>query len=181
MIEHILKTQLHEELATSESTSVFVTDGPSNIVEVMNRKMPTTIFRRIYPSTDVTSRHRFCNSIFGDTENCGKFLIELRDETVLTAIGISHYVSLDTEKLEIYDPMSVEGAIVTQRSSDGYCLLLETLQLHHTVKVFTVWKLLQKSKRVNCSMASMDTTEFEVPNKKKRKGKKQNKCYVPKK
>jgi len=92
---------------------------------------------------------------------------------VQTAIGISHYVSLDTEKLEIYDPMSVEGAIVTQRTSDGNCLLLETLQLHHTVKVFTVWKLFPKTKRVNCSMASMDKIDVEVPKKKKRKGKKQ--------
>jgi hypothetical protein len=39
----------------------------------------------------------------------GKFLIELRDENVMSAIGISHYVSLDTEKLEIYDPSNVKG------------------------------------------------------------------------
>ena len=77
--------------------------------------------------------------------------------------------------------MSVEGEIVTQRSSDGCCLLLETLQLHHTVKVFTVWKLFQKPKRVHCSMLSTDTTDVEVSKKKKRRGKKQHKCYVPKK
>ena len=84
--------------------------------------------RQIYPNTDVTSLQRFSNAIFGDRDNCGKLLIEQRDEIVQSAIGISHYVSLDTEQLENYDPMSVEGAIVTQRSSDGFCLLLETLQ-----------------------------------------------------
>ena len=99
VIEHIMKTQLHDELTISESRSVFVTDGTCNIVDVMNSRMPTTFFRRIYPSIDVTSRHRFSNSVFGDTENSGKFLMELRDEIVQTAIGISHYVSFDTEKL----------------------------------------------------------------------------------
>jgi hypothetical protein len=34
VIEHILKTQLHEELTISESTSVFVTDGTYKIVDV---------------------------------------------------------------------------------------------------------------------------------------------------
>ena len=97
--------------------------------------MSTTYLRQIYPSTDVTSLQGFHNAIFGDRENCGKFLIELRDEIVQTAIGISHYVSLDTEKLEIYDTMSVEGAIVTQRTSDGNCLLLETLQLHQELSI----------------------------------------------
>ena len=77
--------------------------------------------------------------------------------------------------------MSVEGAIVTQRSRDGSCLLLETLQLHHTVKVSHVWKLFQKSKRVNCSMLSTDTTEVEVSKKKKRRGNKRNKFYLKKK
>ena len=86
-----------------------------------------------------------------------------------------------TRELEIYDPMSVEGAIVTQRSRDGSCLLLETLQLHHTVKVFHVWKLFQKSKRVNCSMVSMVTTDVEILKKKKRKGKKRHISYVAKK
>jgi hypothetical protein len=77
--------------------------------------------------------------------------------------------------------VSVEGAIVAKRSIDGFCLLLETLQLHHTVKVYHVWKLFQKSKRVNCSMQSTDKTDIEVPKKKKRRGKRQHKCYVPKK
>ena len=104
-----------------------------------------------------------------------------RDEVVQSAIGISHFVSLDTEKLEIYDPMSAEGAIVTQRSSDGNCLFLETLQLNHSVKVFHIWKLFQKPKRVNCSMLSMEEIDVKVPKKKKRKGQKQQKCYVPKK
>ena len=36
----------------------------------------------INKSTDVTCLHGFSNAIFGDRENCGKFLIELRDEIV---------------------------------------------------------------------------------------------------
>ena len=176
-----MKTQLHEELTISESTSIFVTDGTYKIVDAINRKMSSTFLRQVYPSTDATCLHGFTNAMFGDAEFCGRFLIELRDEIVQSAIGISHFVSLDTEKLEIYDPMSVGCAIVTQRCSDGNCLLLETLQLNHTVKVFTVWKLFPKTKRVNCSMLSTDTTVVEVPKNKKRKGKKLHISYVVKK
>jgi hypothetical protein len=92
----------------------------------------------ITKSTDVTCLHGFSNAIFGDRENCGKFLIELRDEVVQSAIGISHFISLDTDKLEIYDPMSTEGAIVTQRSSrddKDMCLFLEYLK----VLIMSVW------------------------------------------
>jgi hypothetical protein len=77
--------------------------------------------------------------------------------------------------------MSAEGAIVTQRSSDGNCLFLETLQLNDSVKVFHIWKLSQKPKRVNCSMLSMEEIDVKVPKKKKRKGKKRHISYAPKK
>jgi hypothetical protein len=73
--------------------------------------------------------------------------------------------------------MSVGGAIVTQRCSDGNCLLLETLQLHHTVKVYHVWKLFQKTKRPMKSTQATEELDVNVPKKKKRKGKKQNKCF----
>ena len=176
----LLKTQFHEKLAINESSSVFVTDGTYNIVDVMNRKMSSTILRQIYPSTDLTSFQGFSNVIFGDRDHCGKFLIELRDEIVQSAIGISHYVSMDTEKLEIYDPMSKNGAIVTQRSIDGNCLFLETLQLKQSVKVFTVWKLFQKSKRLSSSTLSTEEIDGVVVKKKKRTGKKQHKLYEKK-
>ena len=177
----LLKTQFHEKLAINESSSVFVTDGTYNIVDVMNRKMSSTILRQIYPSADLTSIQGFSNVIFGDRDHCGKFLIELRDEIVQSAIGISHYVSMDTEKLEIYDPMSKNGAIVTQRSIDGNCLFLETLQLNHSVKVFHVWKLFQKSKRLSSSTLSTEEIDEMVVKNKKRRGKKQHKFYATKK
>jgi len=115
----------------------------------------------ITKSTDVTCLHGFSNAIFGDRENCGKFLIELRDEIV--------------------KERSLHNVAVMVVAYFFFFLLLETLQLHHTVKVYHVWKLFQKSKRVNCSMQSTDKTDVEVPKKKKRRGKKQHKCYVPKK
>ena len=77
--------------------------------------------------------------------------------------------------------MSAEGAIVTQRSSEGNCLFLETLQLNHSVKVFHIWKLFEKPKRVNCSMLSMEEIDDKFPKKKKRKGKKRHISYVAKK
>ena len=73
----LLKTEFHEELSLSDSSSIYVTDGSYNIVDVMNSRMSTTFLRQIYPSADVTSLQVFHNAIFGDRENCGKFLIEL--------------------------------------------------------------------------------------------------------
>jgi len=85
-----LKTLLHQELSISESSSIFVTDGTYKIVQVMNRKMSSTVLRQIFPSTEVTTFPGFSNAIFGDRDHGGKFLIELRDEVVQSAIGISH-------------------------------------------------------------------------------------------
>ena len=68
--------------------------------------------------------------------------------------------------------MYVKGAIVTQRNSDGYCLLLETLHLLHSVKVFRVWKLVEKTQRIFSSITSSCDVDDELPKKKKRKGKK---------
>ena len=112
-----LKTLLHQELSISESSSIFVTDGTYKIVQVMNRKMSSTVLRQIFPSTEVTTFPGFSNAIFGDRDHGGKFLIELRDEVVQSAIGISHFISLDTDKLEIYDPMSTIKSYVFSRVS----------------------------------------------------------------
>jgi len=75
--------------------------------------------------------------------------------------------------------MFVKGAILTQRNSDGYCLFLETLHLLHSVKVFTVWKLADKTHRIFSSITSDCDVDGELPKKKKRRGKKQHKvmCY----
>ena len=138
------------------------------------RRLSSTLLRKIYPSKDVINLVGFSNTLFGDGDHCGKFLIELRDENVMFAIGISHYVSLDTEKLEIYDPMSKDGAIITQRNSDGYCLLLETLRLMHTVKILNVWKLFDKSSRTH-SLVMSNVIHNEEPKKKKHRGQKRMK------
>ena len=94
-----------------------------------------------------------------------EFLVEMRDERVTSPIGISHFVSVDTTKLEIYDPMSSSGAILTQRNIHGYILFLETLHLVHSVKVVRIWKLVDKPKRTFSNMV-----DGEIQKKKKRKG-----------
>ena len=75
--------------------------------------------------------------------------------------------------------MDVKGAIVTQRNSDGYCLFLETLHLLHSVVVFTVWKVVDKTQRIFSYITSSCGVDDELPKKKKRRGKPKNnvKCY----
>jgi hypothetical protein len=164
----MLKKELHSEVVTSKTGIVHATDGTYNIIHVINRNMSNTSLKEIYPPKDATTPSKFNNALSGDKDHGGKFLIELRDYDVSSSIGLSHYVSFDTDMLEIYDPMSTSGAIVTQRNSDGHILFLETLNLCQKVKVFKIWKLLQKPKRSNLS------DDVEQPKRKKRRGKKRH-------
>ena len=132
--------------------------------------MSTTFLRQVYPFKNERSLQEFSNAIFGYADNGGKFLVEMRDEKVTSPLGISHFVSVDTNKLEIYDPMSLREAILTQRNIAGYILFLETLHLVHSVKVVRIWKLFDKTKRTLSNVI-----DEELPKKKKRKGKKQHK------
>jgi hypothetical protein len=60
-----LKTEFHEELSISESSSIFVTDGTYRIVETINRRLSSTLLRKIYPSKDVITLVGFSNTLFG--------------------------------------------------------------------------------------------------------------------
>lgn len=104
----------------------FVTDGTYKVVQVINQKLSSTFLQQVYPAKEASNPHGFNNDVFGDAEHVGKFLVELRDQIITSPIGTSHFVSIDTHKLEIYDPISVRGAIVTQRNFEGSCLFLET-------------------------------------------------------
>jgi hypothetical protein len=75
--------------------------------------------------------------------------------------------------------MSVLGAIVTQRNSEGFCLFLETLHLLHSVKVFTVWKLVNKLHRKCSESTPNEHLCVGEPKKKKRRGQKRKKsrCF----
>jgi len=163
--------KLHTEVATSENATIFATDGTYKIVQLINEQMKTTCLKKIYPTTDGTTSSGFNNSLFGDKDHGGKFLIELRDLHVSSPMVFSHFVSFDTNKLEIYDPMCIKGSIHTQRNIDGNCLFLETLHLTHSVKVFNIWKLFDKPKRTFDSIVLT-----EKPKKKKRSGKSRKKA-----
>ena len=104
-VVEILQKELHTEISTSESNNVFVTDGTYTIIHKINQNLPTTSLQKIFPTKDPTTHP---NALFGDKDECGRFLIELRDINVSSII--SHFVSLDTYKLEIYDPISVVGS-----------------------------------------------------------------------
>ena len=169
-----MKLKFHEELTISETTKIHVTDGSYQILQVINQNLSTTFLQQVYSPKDGSTPFAFNNALFGDVGDNGKFLIELQDVNIISPIRISHFVSLDTHKLEIYDPMFVKGAIVTQRNSDGYCLFLETMQLLHSVMVFRVWKLLDKTQRICSCITNSCDVDDELPKEKKRKGKKRN-------
>jgi len=162
-----LQTELHTEIAVSGNSTIFVTDGSRRIVKCINESMSTSFLQQVFPSKKESSSQQFTTAVFGLADCGGKFLIEMRNEKVSTPIGISHFVSVDTNKLEIYDPMSSREAILTQRNIHGYILFLETLHLVHSVKVVRIWKLVNKTKRTFSKMS-----DEELPKKKKRKGNK---------
>ena len=141
--------------------------------------MSSTFLQQVYPAKEASNPHGFNNDVFGDAEHVGKFLVELRDQIITSPIGTSHFVSIDAHKLEIYDPISVRGAIVTQRNFEGSCLFLETLHLVHSVKVFTVWKLVNKLQRKSSEITPNEQVSVEEPKKKKRRGQKRKnlRCF----
>ena len=170
-----MQNDFHEELSIDGNSSVYVTDGTYRIIQVINRKLANTVLQQVFPAKDGSSPQVFSNDLFGDVHDVGKFLVELRDQNITSVVGISHFVSIDTEKLEIYDPKFVRGAILTQRNSEGFCLFLETLDLLHTVKVFTVWKLVNKVHTNVSEITPIEDVDVGEPKKKKRKGSKQTK------
>ena len=45
--------------------------------------------------------------------------------------------------MEIYDPTYQQGPILTERTSDGFLIILDTLFLRNVQTITKVWKLVQ--------------------------------------
>jgi hypothetical protein len=56
-------------------------------VDALN--LPTTSLQKIFPTKDPTTHPGFNNALFGDKDECGRFLIELRDINVFSLSNIS--------------------------------------------------------------------------------------------
>ena len=93
--------------------------------------------------------------------------------------GVTRFVSFDTHKMEIYDPMCERGAIVAQRSMNDTCLFLESLQLHDVVYVIKIWELVDVVFEVSKKRLGNEEVDTEGSKKKnkKRSGKKRKKEY----
>jgi len=79
----------------------------------------------------------------------------------------SHFVSLDTNAMEIYDPMCDKGAIAMYRNSDDHCIFLEMLERNpKDCWIVNIWRLYDKvhssgMKRVFSNGPSMDLPEVK--------------------
>ena len=83
---------------------------------------------------------------------------------------ITHFVSFDTDKMEIYDPLNKNGAIVGSRDDKDMCLFLEYLNFEVPTVIKTVWILDLKNKRPAFTQLHVHNN---TPPKKKRRGKPQ--------
>jgi hypothetical protein len=122
--------------------------------------MKQSQLRKIYPTAETLAMSSNQNYLFGDASNCGFFLVELCDISPSTTNGISHFISLDTNKLLIFDPMIEKGAIVTQRNIDGFVIILETLNLQQCTKMLNIWKLVAKKKSGNKRLKSLKSKQL---------------------
>ena len=159
------KELYHTEEKLAQDKSVFLTDGTYDIVRKINQEL----FNYDFVEINLTSQTG--NEIFGNSSNVGKFLIEYTDN-ISTSVGyISHFVSLDTEVMLLFEPMCAGGPIVVDRNCNDYCCFHETLKLHHNIEknlsVLKIWKLQCSNKR-----KSLEDTGSAKP-KKKRRGKNQ--------
>jgi len=117
------------------------------------------------------------NSLFGNNNiGGGKFLIELSAFEVIKGYCLSHFVSFDTVKMELYDPMNSRGAIQVYRNSEGDCLFKEAVKMLHVtynmLTILRVWKLELKTSSIS-SERKYDEDEIPAKKNKKRRGKKQ--------
>jgi hypothetical protein len=111
----------------------------------------------------------------------GKFLVEIREKNIALGNSVSHFVSLDTQKMEIYDPMSDLGAICMYRNCKDHCIFLEILFGNSTnFEIVKIWKLETKQhtcgeKREYNASVKDDMNEHKKKRKWKRKDKRKNK------
>jgi hypothetical protein len=78
-----MKLKFHEELTTSESTKIHVTDGSYQILQVINQNLSSTFLQATsLPSDSGTTPFPFSNALFGNVGDNGKFLVELQDVNI---------------------------------------------------------------------------------------------------
>jgi hypothetical protein len=166
-----MKETYHTEVKIQKEESIYLTDGRYEIIRQINQNMKNCNFVQIYPSP--SQLYGTVNEWFGDSKNVDKFLIEYTD-SINTSVGfVSHFVSLDTEVMLLYEPMHSSGPILVDRNCHDQCCFIETLKLHHNIDrnltVRKIWKLQLTKKRKVVGDAN------QGQNKKKRSGRKQYK------
>jgi len=167
-----LKELYHTEEKLAQGESVFLTVGTYDIIRKINQELFNHDFVEINHTSETI------NEIFGNSSSIGKFLIEYTDN-ISTSVGcISHFVSIDTEVMLLFEPMCAGGPIVIERNCNDFCCVLEILKLHHNIEknltILKIWKLQCSSKRKSME----DTGSANL--KRKRRGKKQyrmNYCF----
>jgi hypothetical protein len=171
----------HEKLQLPSSQSILVTDGTYEFILSLNRKLKNFVFTKVYPTRKRTPTTANLGNIIGDSENVGKFLLEISEKNIALGNIVSHFVSLDTEKMEIYDPMSERGAICMYRNSSDHCIFLEILFGNSTnFEIVRIWKLEDKQhacgeKRECHALVKADMNQHEKKRMRKRKDKRKNK------
>jgi hypothetical protein len=129
----------------------------------------------IFPTKDNFKLTGSPNFVFRNSSSCGKFLVELKDKACSVDTDVTHFVSFDTHKMEIYDPMCVSGAIVAHRSMNDTCLFLESLQLHDVVYVKKIWELVDVVYEVSKKRLGNDEVDTVGCKKIKKKSEKREK------
>ena len=142
-----LKSKYHSALQLTGTEEIFVTDGTYEIIRAMNQKMRKEEFIKVFDIKNNQFRKGHENEVFGNHHNCNKFLIEIKKRTNHNQWVITHFVSFDTNKMEIYDPLNIKGAILGNRDSNDICFILSDIKYDVDVYIKTVWKLVSNQKR----------------------------------
>jgi len=176
MVDDLLQSS-HEQLHIHGSAlpKIAVTNGTYRIIRDMNERLQHSFLRRIYPTKTQPLMFSNVNTLFGDSKDTGKFLVEICEKKRSIHNNVSHFVSLDTHAMEIYDPICEKGAIVMYRNSSDHCIFLEMLERNpEDCWIMNIWRLENNVhssgiKRDSSNGPSMDLPEIK---KKKRYGKK---------
>jgi hypothetical protein len=179
MVDDLLQKS-HEQLEIRELTTIAVTNGTYKIIQDMNERLKLSFLRRIYPKKAQPLMLSNVNTLFGDSKDTGKFLVEICEKERSIHNNVSHFVSLDTHAMEIYDPLCEQGAIVVYRNSSDHCIFLEMLERNpKDCWILNIWRLENKAhssgmKRDSCNGPTMDLPEVENKKKRSRKIRKMN-------
>jgi len=144
----MLQELYHAPKAMENGTTIFATDGTYTIIDGINALLKDSALEKIYPTKeDFHLTNDAIESKFLGDANLGKFLIELYDRTQESLHEFSHFISVDTCNMEIYDPTVQDGAIKMDRNIFGQCLLVESMGYHRLIVIKKIWKLKKKKKR----------------------------------